>query len=52
MEDGTGGPADDAAARALFEKAAAQNHPARWSGWARSPKAGAAGRRIRTAAKA
>jgi TPR repeat protein len=27
MEDGTGGPADDAAARALFEKAAAQNHP-------------------------
>jgi TPR repeat protein len=27
MEDGTGGPADDAAARVLFEKAAAQNHP-------------------------
>ena len=27
MEDGNGGPADDAAARTLFEKAAAQNHP-------------------------
>ncbi len=27
LEDGTGGPKDDAGARALFEKAAAQNHP-------------------------
>jgi len=26
MADGTGGPKDDVAARALFEKAAAQNH--------------------------
>ena len=25
--NGTGGPQDDAAARAMFEKAAAQNHP-------------------------
>jgi TPR repeat protein len=27
MADGTGGPRDDAGARVLFEKAAAQNHP-------------------------
>jgi TPR repeat protein len=27
LEDGTGGAKDDAGARALFEKAAAQNHP-------------------------
>ena len=27
MAEGTGGTKDDAAARALFEKAAAQNHP-------------------------
>jgi TPR repeat protein len=27
LADGTGGPNDDAGARALFEKAAAQNHP-------------------------
>ncbi len=27
MAEGTGGPKDDVAARALFEKAAAQNHP-------------------------
>jgi TPR repeat protein len=27
MADGTGGPKDDVAARNLFEKAAAQNHP-------------------------
>jgi TPR repeat protein len=27
LADGTGGPKDDAGARALFEKAAAQNHP-------------------------
>jgi TPR repeat protein len=27
MADGTGGPQDDAGARRLFEKAAAQNHP-------------------------
>lgn len=27
LADGTGGPQDDAGARALFEKAAAQNHP-------------------------
>ena len=27
MADGTGGPQDDVGARALFEKAAAQNHP-------------------------
>ena len=27
LADGTGGPKDDAAARAMFEKAAAQNHP-------------------------
>jgi TPR repeat protein len=32
--NGTGGPKDDAGARALFEKAAAQNHPGalEWAG--------------------
>jgi len=48
MADGTGGPADDSAARALFEKAII---PARWSGWAHSRKAAAAARRIRTPRK-
>ena len=33
-ENGVGGPKDDVAARALFEKAAAQNHPGalEWAG--------------------
>jgi uncharacterized protein len=34
LAEGSGGPQDDAAARALFEKAAAQGHPGAmvWSG--------------------
>ncbi len=28
LAEGTGGPKDEAGARSLFEKAAAQNHPA------------------------
>ncbi len=51
MADGTGGPKDDVAARALFEKAAAQSHPARWNGWAHLRKAGAADRRMQTPPK-
>ncbi len=52
LADGTGGPQDDAGARNLFEKAAAQNHPVRWSGWARSPQEGRGGAKDSDAAKA
>ena len=52
--DGVGGPKDDVAARALFEKAAAQATPGQWSEWAHFRETGARGcpRDPRPAAKA
>ena len=52
LADGTGGAKDDAGARSLFEKAAAQNHAGALERMGAFTRRAAAGRRIRSAAKA
>ena len=49
--NGTGGPKDDVAARALFEKAAAQNHPAALEWLGLFAQSGRGGPTDKTAAK-
>src|SRR5262249_34545614 len=51
LAEGIGGPKDDVAARALFEKAAHRIIPEHWSGWARLPKMDAADRRMQAPPK-
>ena len=51
LADGTGGPQDDAGARALFEKAAAQNHPGALERMGAFAAEGRGGPRDRDAAK-
>ena len=50
--DGLGGPKDDVAARALFEKAAAQGHPAALTKMGEFLQAGRGGPKDAAAAKA
>lgn len=52
LAEGTGGPQDDAGARALFEKAAAQNHPGALERMGAFTAEGRGGPRDRDAAKA
>jgi TPR repeat protein len=52
MADGTGGPKDDAGARNLFEKAAAQNHPGALERMGAFAQEGRGGPKDSTAAKA
>jgi TPR repeat protein len=52
MADGTGGPKDDVAARNLFEKAAAQNHPGALERMGAFAKAGRGGPQDSAASKA
>lgn len=52
LADGTGGPQDDAGARALFEKAAAQNHPGALERMGAFAAEGRGGPKDRDAAKA
>jgi uncharacterized protein len=52
LADGTGGPKDDAGARALFEKAAAQNHPGALVQMGAFAQEGRGGPKDRDAAKA
>jgi TPR repeat protein len=52
LADGTGGPQDDAGARALFEKAAAQNHPGALERMGAFASEGRGGPKDRDAAKA
>jgi TPR repeat protein len=52
IADGVGGPKDDVTARALFEKAAAQNHPAALERMGAFAQAGRGGEKDSTAAKA
>lgn len=52
LADGTGGPQDDAGARTLFEKAAAQNHPGALERMGAFAAEGRGGPRDRDAAKA
>jgi uncharacterized protein len=52
LADGTGGPQDDAGARALFEKAAAQNHPGALEQMGAFAAEGRGGPKDRDAAKA
>lgn len=52
LADGTGGPKDDAGARALFEKAAAQNHPGALVEMGAFAQEGRGGPKDRDAAKA
>jgi uncharacterized protein len=52
IADGVGGPQDDVTARALFEKAAAQNHPAALERMGAFAQAGRGGEKNSTAAKA
>jgi len=52
LADGTGGPKDDAGARALFEKAAAQNHPGALLQMGAFAQEGRGGPKDRDAAKA
>jgi TPR repeat protein len=52
IADGVGGPQDDVTARALFEKAAAQNHPAALERMGAFAQSGRGGDKDATAAKA
>jgi TPR repeat protein len=52
MAEGIGGPKDDVAARALFEKAAAQNHPGALERIGAFAQAGRGGPQDSAAAKA
>jgi TPR repeat protein len=52
MADGVGGPKDDVAARALFEKAAAQNHPGALERMGAFAQSGRGGPQDMSAAKA
>jgi TPR repeat protein len=52
IADGVGGPRDDVTARALFEKAAAQNHPAALERMGTFAQQGRGGEKDATAAKA
>jgi uncharacterized protein len=52
IAEGVGGPQDDVTARALFEKAAAQNHPAALERMGAFAQAGRGGGKDATAAKA
>jgi uncharacterized protein len=52
IADGVGGPQDDVTARALFEKAAAQNHPAALERMGAFAQQGRGGEKDSTAAKA
>jgi TPR repeat protein len=52
LADGTGGPKDDAGARALFERAAAQNHPGALERMGVFSQEGRGGPKDREAAKA
>jgi TPR repeat protein len=52
IADGVGGPQDDVTARALFEKAAAQNHPGALERMGAFAQAGRGGDKDATAAKA
>jgi TPR repeat protein len=52
LADGTGGPKDDAGARALFEKAAAQNHPGALERMGAFAQEGRGGPKDKEAAKA
>ena len=52
MADGAGGPKDDAGARALFEKAAAQNHPGALERMGAFAQEGRGGAKDSSAAKA
>jgi TPR repeat protein len=52
LADGTGGPRDDAGARALFEKAAAQNHPGALERMGAFAQEGRGGPKDKDAAKA
>jgi TPR repeat protein len=52
IADGVGGPKDDVTARALFEKAAAQNHPAALERMGAFAQEGRGGEKDATAAKA
>ena len=52
IADGVGGPKDDVTARALFEKAAAQNHPAALERMGAFAQEGRGGEKDSTAAKA
>jgi uncharacterized protein len=52
IADGVGGPKDDVTARALFEKAAAQNHPAALERMGAFTQQGRGGEKDSTAAKA
>jgi uncharacterized protein len=52
IADGVGGPKDDVMARALFEKAAAQNHPAALERMGAFAQEGRGGEKDSTAAKA
>ena len=51
MADGTGGAKDDAGARAMFEKAAAQNHPGALEEMGEFAEAGRGGPKDKDAAK-
>ena len=51
LASGTGGPKDDAAARSLFEKAAAQNHPGALEQMGEFSEAGRGGPKDSAAAK-
>ena len=52
IADGVGGPADDAAARTLFEKAAAQSHPGALERMGAFAQSGRGGPQDASAAKA
>jgi TPR repeat protein len=52
LADGTGGPQDDVGARALFEKAAMQNHPGALERMGDFAQSGRGGAKDSTAAKA
>ena len=52
MADGVGGPQDDAGARALFEKAAVQDHPGALEKMGEFTQSGRGGAQDRSAAKA
>jgi TPR repeat protein len=52
MADGVGGPKDDVGARALFEKAAAQNHPGALERMGAFAQSGRGGPQDTSAAKA
>lgn len=52
LQDGVGGPKDDAGARNLFEKAAAQDHPGALERMGAFAKAGRGGPQDTSAAKA